>query len=402
VGGLSEIQAMGGRVSLAAGWQAALLRGLLAGLRYGRLICTTPEGERMDLRGKLPGPTANLVLHDWRALRALLLGGEEGFADSFLRGDLSSPDLVEFMLLAARNFGDAHETPWPLRLMHRFRHALNGNSRAGSKRNIQAHYDLGNEFYGAWLDARMLYSAAIYDHPQESLEAAQLRKLATIAEWLDAGPGSDVLEIGCGWGALALMLGHEGARVTGLTLSPAQLAYARGRVEAEALQGRVRLALRDYRDESGSYDRIVSVEMLEAVGENYWPVYFRTLREKLRPGGKAVLQVITLDAARFGGYRRRPDFIQRHIFPGGMLPARGHIALQARAAGLVPGRVMHFGESYDLTLSAWYERFNAAWPKLIRLGFDERFRRLWNYYFCYCMAGFRSRAIDVGLYELLG
>jgi cyclopropane-fatty-acyl-phospholipid synthase len=187
-----------------------------------------------------------------------------------------------------------------------------------------------------------------------------------------------------------------------LTLSPAQLAYARGRVEAEALQGRVRLALRDYRDESGSYDRIVSVEMLEAVGENYWPVYFRMLREKLRPGGKAVLQVITLDAARFGGYRRRPDFIQRHIFPGGMLPARGHIALQARAAGLVPGRVMHFGESYDLTLSAWYERFNAAWPKLIRLGFDERFRRLWNYYFCYCMAGFRSRAIDVGLYELLG
>jgi cyclopropane-fatty-acyl-phospholipid synthase len=399
---LSEIQAMSGRVSLVAGWQAALLRGLLTGLRFGRLICTTPEGERLDQRGKLPGPKATLVLHDWRALRALLLGGEEGFADSFLRGDWSSPDLVEFMLLAARNFGDAHQTPWPLRWVHRLRHARNANSRAGSKRNIQAHYDLGNEFYGAWLDARMLYSAALYDRPRESLEAAQFRKLAIIAEWLDVRPGSDVLEIGCGWGALAGMLGHEGARVTGLTLSPAQLAYARAAMEADGLRGQVQLALRDYRDETGSYDRIVSVEMLEAVGENYWPDYFRALRARLRPGGKAVLQVITVDAARFGGYRRRPDFIQRHIFPGGMLPVKGHVALQARAAGLIPGRVMHFGESYDLTLAAWHERFNAAWPKLTGLGFDERFRRLWNYYLCYCMAGFRSRAIDVGLYELLG
>ncbi|HTQ72522.1 MAG TPA: cyclopropane-fatty-acyl-phospholipid synthase family protein [Acidocella sp.] len=386
----------------AAGWRVALLRRMLSGLRHGRLLCTTPEGDKLEQRGKRPGPEANLVLHRWRALRALLLSGDDGFADGFLRGDWSSPDLAGLLTLAAQNFGNAHKPPLPLRLLHRLRHALNANSRAGSRRNIMAHYDLGNAFYAAWLDTQMLYSSALYRHPGESLEAAQLHKLALITDWLDIHPGSKVLEIGCGWGALAKLLGAAGARVTGLTLSPAQLAHAQGVIAANGLEERVELALRDYRDETGRYDRIVSVEMLEAVGEAYWPVYFRALRERLKPGGKVVLQVITIDAARFGAYRKNPDFIQRRIFPGGMLPAKAHIAIHAQAAGLVPARIKNFGESYALTLAAWRSRFLAAWPALAKMGFDDRFRRLWLYYLCYCEAGFRSGAIDVGLYELLG
>ena len=385
-----------------AGWRAALLGRILSRLRYGRLLCTTPEGESLEQRGPLPGPEARLVLHRWRAVRALLLGGDEGFADGFLRGDWSSPDLASFLTLAAQNFSNAHKPPLPLRLLHRLRHALNSNSRAGSRRNIMAHYDLGNDFYAAWLDPQMLYSSALYRHPGESLDAAQLHKLGLIADWLDIHPNSTVLEIGCGWGALAKLLGSAGARVTGLTLSPAQLAHARTCIAAAGLEGRVALALRDYRDETGHYDRIVSVEMLEAVGEAYWPVYFQSLRERLKQGGKAVLQVITIDAARFSGYRANPDFIQRRVFPGGMLPAKGHIATHAQAVGLRPGRVKSFGDSYALTLAAWRTRFLAAWPALAQMGFDERFKRLWLYYLCYCEAGFRAGIIDVGLYEFLG
>ncbi len=402
---MSEAQDVTAGIPLSAaakGWRVALLRRLLAGLRYGRLICTTPEGATLEQRGPFPGPEAKLVLHRWRALRALIVSGDEGFAEGFLRGDWSSPDLASFLTLAAQNFSNAHEPPLPLRLLHKLRHALNANSRAGSRRNIMAHYDLGNAFYATWLDAQMLYSSALYRHPGETLEAAQLHKLALITGWLDLQPCCKILEIGCGWGALAKLLGAAGARVTGLTLSPAQLAHARSLISANGLEEQVTLALRDYRDETGRYDRIVSVEMLEAVGEAYWPVYFRTLRERLKQGGKAVLQVITIDAARFGAYRNNPDFIQRRVFPGGMLPAKAHIATHAQAAGLTPARVKTFGESYALTLAAWRTRFLAAWPALRQMGFDEHFRRLWLYYLCYCEAGFRSGLIDVGLYEFLG
>lgn len=383
-------------------WRALLLRRMMAGLRYGRLQCVTPEGAVLEQRGALPGPEAKLVLHNWRAVRALILGGDEGFGDGFLRGDWSSPDLTGFLTLAARNFSSAHKPSVTLRILHRLRHALNANSRAGSRRNIMAHYDLGNEFYAAWLDPQMLYSSGIYRHPDESLEAAQLHKLGLIADWLDVPSCGTVLEIGCGWGALARLLGVSGAKVTGLTVSPAQLEHARRVVSASGLEDRVELALRDYRDETGQYDRVVSVEMLEAVGEAYWPTYFRNLRDRLKPGGKAVLQVITIDAARFGAYRDNPDFIQRRVFPGGMLPAKAHISARAAAAGLKPARAMHFGESYALTLADWRARFLAAWPRLLELGFDERFKRLWLYYLSYCEAGFRAGTIDVGLYELLG
>lgn len=377
-----------------------LLHRALSKLRYGRLVCHTPQGWRMELRGDLPGPEATLVLHNWRMLSALLLNGDTGFAEAYISGAWSTPDLPALLTLFCLNFnGDAQRSSLsvPLRALHRWRHAAHANTRAGSKRNIMAHYDLGNAFYGHWLDERMLYSSGVYAAPEDTLETAQSRKLELITDWLDVPENGAVLEIGCGWGALARHLGQAGARVTGLTISPAQLAHAQ-RVAGETAT----LALRDYRDEDGLYDRIVSIEMMEAVGEAYWPTYFKVLRARLKPGGRAVLQVITIAAEQFADYRRNPDFIQSQIFPGGMLPTKAHIAAQARAAGLVPARVQHFGPSYARTLADWRVRFLAAWPQIARLGFDDRFHRLWTYYLAYCEAGFATGAVDVGLYELLG
>jgi len=379
---------------------AAVLRHALKALRHGRLVCVLPDGTALEQRGALPGPDAVLEMHDSRLPLALLLEGGNGLDESYIAGAWSSPDLPALLTLLALNFADAPpSTPLaaPLRLLSRLRHATNANTRAGSRRNIVAHYDLGNAFYAAWLDASMLYSSALYAAPEDTLETAQAHKLDLITRWLDVPAGGSVLEIGCGWGALARHLGALGARVTGLTLSPAQLAHAQGLAGENTT-----FALRDYRDETGVYDRIVSIEMLEAVGEAYWPTYFRTLRARLKLGGRAVLQVITIAAEQYDGYRRTPDFIQRHIFPGGMLPAKATIAAQARAAGLEPGRVHHFGASYARTLADWRERFQAAGPRLTTQGFDQRFRRLWDYYLSYCEAGFATGCIDVGLYELKG
>ncbi len=378
----------------------AVLRRALRQLRYGRLVFALPGGERLEQRGPHPGPDAVMEIHDSRLALALLLRGSDGLDESYIAGAWSSPDLPALLTLLAVNFA-ATPAPGllaaPLRLLARLHHAANANTRAGARRNIMAHYDLGNEFYAAWLDSSMLYSSALYTAPDDTLEAAQAHKLARITRWLDVPEGGSVLEIGCGWGALAARLGGMGAHVTGLTLSPAQLAHA------QTVAGdNVTLALRDYRDESGTYDRIVSVEMLEAVGEAYWPGYFETLRARLKPGGRAVLQVITIAAEQYDGYRRAPDFIQRHIFPGGMLPTKAVITSLARRAGLEPGRVFHFGSSYARTLADWRMRFVAAWPRLTALGFDARFRRLWDYYLAYCEAGFAAGYIDVGLYELRG
>lgn len=384
-----------------AGFAEKFLRGKLAGLRYGRIAVTLPDGIRVEQCGALPGPEAAIILHDWKAPLALLLGGDTGFAEAYIAGSWSSPDLTAFLTLGALNFADL-PVAWPLALARRLRHAGNANSRAGARRNIMAHYDLGNAFYAAWLDAQMLYSSALFSGPGQTLEDAQAAKLALVRDWLAAQSGAEILEIGSGWGALALDLARSGAKVTGLTLSEAQLRYAQAEAQRLGLAGRARFLLRDYRDAQGKFDRIVSIEMLEAVGEEYWPEYFATLRSCLKPGGKAVLQVITIDAARYGNYRRNPDFIQRHVFPGGMLPPKAAIAAQAAAAGLAPGRVLHFGESYARTLAAWRQRFLQAWPRIAPLGFDERFRRLWEYYLAYCEAGFRAGAIDVGLYEFSG
>ncbi|MBU6449142.1 MAG: cyclopropane-fatty-acyl-phospholipid synthase family protein [Rhodospirillales bacterium] len=384
---------------------AFVLRRLLSKLRYGRLTCVLPDGSLLEGQGVLPGPDAVIELHNTRLLHAMLLNGEAGFYESYFTGAWSSPDLTALLTLAGLNEASAAPDGLfaiPALLLNRLRHAARANTRAGARRNITAHYDLGNDFYAAWLDASMLYSSGVYARADDTLEAAQAAKLALIADWLDTPRGGAVLEIGCGWGALARHLGAAGARVTGLTISPAQLAYAQDVVAEAGMGEQVELVLRDYRDETGSYDRIVSVEMLEAVGEAYWPVYFRALRARLKPGGRAILQVITMDESHYAAYRRTPDFIQRHVFPGGMLPTKSAIAEQALAAGLVPGRLQNFGASYARTLADWRSRFLAAWPRIEAMGFDARFRRLWTYYLCYCEAGFASARVDVGLYELKG
>jgi len=381
----------------------AVVRQLLRRLHSGSLHVELPNGEVLQARGLQPGPDATLRLHRWRPLWRLLSQGDIGLAASYRDGDWSTPDLTALLLLGAANDEAWQGTlqgaaPW--RAIARLLHRARANTRRGSKQNISFHYDLGNAFYAQWLDKGMQYSSALYQTGGESLEEAQSTKLRTILDLLDTRPGQQVLEIGCGWGGLATLLAHCRARVTGLTLSKEQLAHAQAQAEAHQVAERVDLRLQDYRDVEGQYDRIVSIEMLEAVGEGYWPDYFRVLRDRLAPGGHAVLQVITIGEHWFEDYRHAADFIQRFIFPGGMLPTRTALRGHAEAAGLVLEENCHFGASYAATLAAWRERFLANWPAIEALGFDARFRRLWEYFLCYCEAGFRSGRIDVGIYRV--
>lgn len=381
--------------------QAWLLRRLLPGLAYGQITIVTPAGNPVVLRGREAGQHATIVLHRWRAVRRLLTGGDLGFAEAYIDGDWSSPDLLGLLELAMHN-AEAIDGKLrgvaAVRSVNRLRHLLNANTPRGSRRNISFHYDLGNAFYERWLDPQMIYSSALYRDAGQTLEEAQETKLGRIVELLSPVEGDAILEIGSGWGALALRLARLGTRVTGLTLSTEQLAWARDRA-VQAGAGCV-FELKDYREATGRFDRIVSIEMLEAVGERYWPTYFGKLRELLAAHGTAVIQVITIDEKRFEHYRRTTDFIQRHIFPGGMLPTKRALAREADAAWLeVVGRET-FGESYAWTLGEWRRRFLRAWPTIEQLGADLPFRRLWDYYLCYCAAGFRTGAIDVGLYTL--
>ena len=343
-----------------------------------------------------------MTMHRWRALWRILRFGEVGFSGGYIAGDWSTTDLVgllDFLLQNETAFARVSRSG-VARILGHLRHRANANTLAGSRRNIAAHYDLGNAFYRLWLDEGMNYSSAIYA-PGLSLEAAQQNKLERIASHLDLSGGERILEIGCGWGALAQHLVRTfDANVTGVTLSRSQLAYARGRLTAEIAAGKVGICLQDYRDISGRFDRIVSVEMFEAVGERYWPLYFEKVRASLAEGGIAVLQIITIEPSRFDDYKTRPDFIQRHIFPGGMLPTAGHIAQAARKANLEVTFQESFGESYARTLQEWRHRFLDAWQEIEPLGFDAHFRRMWEYYLAYCEVGFSCKAIDVGIFRL--
>lgn len=381
----------------------ALLRRLLARVHAGRLGLTLPHGQRVEAIGAASGPRAELHLHRWRPALRLLLQGDLGLAFSYRDGDWSTPDLTALLSFGLANEGalgtviDAHG---PARWLSQWLHRANANTRRGSRHNIAAHYDLGNRFYERWLDDSMLYSSALYEADGDSLEAAQARRLDRIVDLLDVRPGQRVLEIGCGWGTLAATLAQRGAEVVGVTLSTEQLAFARERAAQWGVVDRVDLRLQDYRDVDGHYDRVVSIEMVEAVGEAYWPVYFTTLRERLKPGGTAVLQAITIDEGHFERYRASPDFIQRCIFPGGMLPTPERMAAQAQGVGLAFDTEERFGMGYARTLAEWRRRFLADWPSIEAQGFDQRFQRLWTYYLSYCEAGFLSGRVDVGLYRL--
>jgi cyclopropane-fatty-acyl-phospholipid synthase len=391
----------GGKLPGLAGFA---LRKVLSLIEAGRLVIELPSGAKVERVGARPGPQADLKLNNWRALRRVALSGDVGLASAYFDDDWSSSDLTALFELAAVNgahFMDAIEGSVPFRLFNWLAHRAKANTRRGSRRNIEAHYDLGNEFYRLWLDAKMIYSSAIFRSSGATLEQAQETKLQRVVESLQLAGDDSVLEIGCGWGGLATKIAKDGAaRVTGVTISPAQLDKARALVAEQSLEDRVELRLQDYRDIKGRFDRIVSIEMVEAVGREYIPKYFDTIRERLKPGGLCVLQAITIAEDRFAGYCRRPDFIQRYIFPGGFLPSKTLMRETIERAGLKLTAVENFGDSYALTLREWRRRFLNAWPEIEKLGFGPPFKRLWEYYLCYCEAGFRAGAIDVGLYSL--
>ncbi|WP_018698287.1 SAM-dependent methyltransferase [Amorphus coralli] len=380
---------------------AFVRRGFAVGLklRMGSLTVTVPDGRSFRIEAPEPGPDAAFTIHDWRFARRLLQGGDIGVGEAFMAGEWTSPDPTTFLELFAANrhvMSDALTGNPVARALVSVRHFLNRNSRAGSRRNIAAHYDLGNAFYEAWLDPSMTYSSAYFGAGANDLESAQRDKYRAIAERTGIGPDDHVLEVGCGWGGFAEFAASEiGCRVTGITISQAQHAYAARRIQDAGLSDRVSIELVDYRDKQGAFDRIVSIEMFEAVGERFWPGYFQMLRERLRAGGQAGLQIITVEDAHFDTYRRAPDFIQRYIFPGGMLPSPERVTDHARRVGLSPVAEAGFGIDYARTLAEWRDRFRAAWPRLAQGSFDERFKRMWEFYLHYCEAGFRAGSIDV-------
>ena len=381
--------------SLALRWLARALRSM----ERGKLTLIDAAGNRVVLRGV--GTGAEAIWHfrrPWRALLRLLHRGEIGFAEGYIAGDWNSPDLQALMQFTADNEAPlerlAERPAWQRRL-DRFRHRLHRNSRRGSKANIRFHYVLGNEFYRQWLDSTMSYSSALFSKGDEALETAQQRKYLRLLERLNAEPGAHILEIGCGWGGFAEAAARQGYRVTGITLSQEQLDYARERVDRAGLSDRVELRLQDYRDLRGQYDHIVSIEMFEAVGEEWWPTYFDKVRECLRPGGRAALQVITIDEKVFPRYRESADFIQLYVFPGGMLPPVPRFNAIADAAGLNRLEQDFFGMDYALTLRRWFEEVRRSSDIIQALGYDESFLRMWRYYLAYCEVGFRTRRVDL-------
>lgn len=367
-------------------------------LRAGELEITLPNRRVVRLSGKAPGPSAAITLNRWRALRRFFGGGTVGFGESFMDGDWDTPDLPKIIELAARNLPKKpmmFRTLSPWRVGDRMRHLFRPNTRDGSRENIAAHYDLGNAFYALWLDPSMTYSSAVFADGANDLESAQAEKNRRLMDLAGVTPGDRVLEIGCGWGGFALQAARErDAHVTALTVSRAQYDEARKRVAEAGLGEKVDIRLCDYRDLEGQWDHAVSVEMIEAVGEKYWQVYFDRVAGCLRPGGTFALQAIVIENERFDAYRRSADFIQKHIFPGGALLSPDVLCDRAARAGMSWKTATGYGLDYAETLAQWRSRFDAAADRVAQMGFDERFRRCWQFYLAYCEGGFRAGNID--------
>ena len=377
-----------------------LLSRLLDGrIEHGQLIVETPDGRRLAFGTQdAAAPRATWRMNNWAAAWRLLTRGALGLAEGYLEGDWDTPDLRALLRLATINestLGGAGRGWTWLALGDRLRHRLRANSKRQARRNIAFHYDLGNAFYAAWLDETMTYSSAVFDGPDDSLESAQGRKYARLAALAGVEDGARVLEIGCGWGGFMQHAAQRGCDVTGISISAEQCRYASDRMAAAGLEDRARVQFRDYRDLEGHWPHIVSIEMFEALGEAYWPCYAERLARHLQHGGGAALQVITIEQARFERYRNNPDFIQRYVFPGGMLPSEPRLVEVLADAGLTVVARHAAGLDYARTLASWRERFDRAWPRIEALGFDARFKRLWHFYLAYCEAGFRAGSIDV-------
>jgi cyclopropane-fatty-acyl-phospholipid synthase len=384
---------------------ARLLLHLLARLAHGELVVRTPAGSLHAFGSGHDAPgRGEFHFSDWELARDVLRGGDVAFAEAYIAGRWTTPDLPALLTVLAHNEAAIerafHGKRWQ-QWLFRARHWLNANTKRQAKRNIVAHYDLGNAFYGRWLDPTMTYSSALFDGDcSRPLATAQHTKYERILRELALPPGAHILEIGCGWGGFAETAARAGYRVTGLSLSDAQTAYARERIARAGLADRVTLRIEDYRDHRGAYDGVASIEMFEAVGEPWWPMWFRAVRAALAPGGRAAIQTITIADERFDRYRTQSDFIQQYIFPGGMLASPSRFAAGARDAGLDPVQVHRFGRDYAETLRRWLAAFDSEIDAVRAQGFDEAFIRCWRFYLAYCIAGFASGSTDVAQYTL--
>ena len=372
---------------------------LVGKLNSGRVDFILPDGRRFRAEGLKPGPVAEVTINNPDVFARLVREGDLGFCDAYLDGWWTTPDLQAFMDFIHADNDDMYDG-FPgmalVRAWEKARFWFQSNTKRQALKNISYHYDLGNDFYSLWLDDTMTYSSALFNTSQESLEKAQIAKYASMVDQMGVQPGDHVLEIGCGWGGFAEYAAKErGLKVTGLTISKEQLEYAQKRIKSKGLSDKVNLKLQDYRDETGVYDGVASIEMFEAVGEKYWPVYFDKIKQCLKPGKQATLQIITIQDARWEVYRKSVDFIQKYIFPGGMLPSPSVLRKEVHKAGLSVQHSIEFGKSYSQTLRRWFEVFNNKWDNISAMGFDDRFRRMWNFYLTSCAATFESGNCDV-------
>lgn len=377
-----------------------LIWSALENCQYGALSVTTYDGTIKNFRGKNLGPIADIQLKDDRVIDWVISGGDVAFGEAYMEGFWDSSNLADFLTFLALN-SHALEDFFHARkiqaLVLFFKNIFTKNTKKGSKKNIQAHYDLGNDFYQLWLDQSMTYSSAIFGDQDLSLLEAQEKKYQRILSKLNAG---DILEIGCGWGGFAQKAAESGKKVTCLTISPKQREYALSRLKKHKLENITNIKLQDYRDEKTLYDNVVSIEMFEAVGKEYWNKYFQILRDTLKSKGKAVLQIITIDEQVFEDYRNRVDFIQKHIFPGGVLPSKSIIRDLAKDHGFEVKNEFAFGLDYAKTIAIWLDNFDAKHDQIRALGFAEDFLRKWRFYMCYCIAGFKAKRTDVVQFEL--
>ena len=373
--------------------------GVMKKLNNGTLDVKLEDGRVFRAQGLLDGPKAEFTVHNDDLFARLIREGDLGFSDAYLDGWWTTPDLQTFMDLMHAENDEVYEG-FPgmalVRLYERARFWLQSNSKKQAKKNISYHYALGNDFYSLWLDKSMTYSSAYFKKDTETLEKAQENKYESIIDQLGVKAGDHILEIGCGWGGFGeYAASKRGLKVTGLTISKEQYDYAVERIKKAGLSSLVEIKLQDYRDEVGVYDGIASIEMFEAVGEKYWPVYFSTVRDRLKPGRNATLQIITLADNRWESYRKSVDFIQKHIFPGGMLPSPKALREQVNNAGLNVKDSIEFGQSYSATLRRWHKTFNAEWDNIVKLGFDSRFKNMWDFYLTSCAGTFLSGYCDV-------
>ena len=391
--------------SLTLPWHARTILSLLEKIQIGQLTLVSPEGEKFIFRGTQSGIEANIQIHDWTVCKACLKSGDIGLAETYIDGLWDSTDiqsLLRLFLVNRQVIEKAIYGNWWGRLGYRIKHWLNKNSKAGSKKNIHAHYDIGNAFYSLWLDPSMTYSSACFEDKDTSLIEAQEAKYQRIINSIDVHAGQNILEVGCGWGGLMEVASKHGINIDCLTISQEQATYARDRAQCikSDASGEVNILIQDYRDHQNQYDGIASIEMFEAVGEKYWSTYFEIIQRCLKPGKKACIQTIVIADNLFDKYRRSSDFIQQYVFPGGMLPSIKKFKEAAQSKGLIVEDVYQFGQDYQKTLCLWHQKFNQHLQEIKQQGFDEKFIRLWNLYLMYCAAGFAENSTDVVQFTL--